>query len=413
MGQKTEKKPAATSATNGISDALRRKAESKNWPLVVIERALQGGVKEEFLHQALDAGMTPLQAREMMIKDGEGRKIELNMAWAKVDTERGIRAEIGKKGLTIDAINVGSYADVPDIWPDQTMRPRGAFVRPGAVSMGYTIYSKAEVWADNLGELYEEAIQRRWRPATDIPWDTITSLPEDRERAIGQICTALCEYNYAVILSLGKWVREVSYGFHEVKLFLSTVLFDAGRHYEAFRKRALANGSGLGVQAPGYRLMPIREAMCYSEMATLVFMVNDSFVLPLYQLLAALAQNDAEVELFTLAAQDKARHLAYGVEHTRFLIEHQPERQEEIRRYLSKGEEYIAKDRVADTPMREALAIHLGGGVNQLGEGFRRLDDFHRRQLQAYLGRVEAAGSKDHQDVLWPELAADLQPAQA
>ncbi len=412
MVQKTEKKPAATSTAKGISDALRRKAISKNWPLVVIERALQGGVKEESLHQVLDAGMSPLQAREMLT-GWEDRKIELNMAWSKVDTERGIRAEIGKKGLTIDAINVGSYADVPDLWPDQTMRPRGAHVRPGAVSMGYTIYSKAEVWADNLGELYEEAIQRRWAPATDIPWETIGPLPEDRERAIGQICTELCEYNYAVILSLGKWVREVSYGFHEVKLFLSTVLFDAGRHYEAFRKRALANGSGLGVQATGDRLVPIRDAMCYSEMATLVFMVNDSFVLSLYQLLAALAQNDAEVELFTLAAQDKARHLAYGVEHTRFLIEHQPERRDEIRRYLSKGEEYIAKDRVADTPMREALAIHLGGGVKQIGEGFRRLDYFHQRQLQEYLGRVEAAGLENHQDVLWPELAADLPPAQA
>ena len=130
-------------------------------------------------------------------------------------------------------------------------------------------------------------------------------------------------------------------------------------------------------------------------------------------MLAALAQNDAEVALFTLAAQDKARHLAYGVDHTRFLIEHQPERREEIRRYLIKGEEYVAKDRASDTPMREALAIHLGGGVQQIGEGFRRLDAFRQRQLQAYLGRVEAAGIKDHQDVLWPELAKDLPPAQA
>ena len=131
MGQKTETKPA-TSLTDGISDALRRKAESKNWPLLIIERALKGGVKEESLHQAMDAGMTPLQARQMLIEE---RTIELNMAWSKVDTERGNRAKIGKKGLTIDAINIGSYADVPDIWPDQTMRPRGAFVKPGAVSM--------------------------------------------------------------------------------------------------------------------------------------------------------------------------------------------------------------------------------------------------------------------------------------
>jgi hypothetical protein len=405
MGQKTAKKPET--AANGISDALRRKAESKDWPIIVIEMALQGGVKEEALHQAMDAGMTPLQARQMLTDD---REIELSLAWTKVDTERNTWAKVGKKGLTIDAINTGSYADVPDIWPDQTMRPRGAYVKPGAVSMGYTIYSKAEVWSNNLGELYEEAIQRRWAPATDIPWDTVAPLPEDRERAIGQICTALCEYNYAVILSLGKWVREVSYGFHEVKLFLSTVLFDAGRHYEAFRKRALVNGSGLGVQSPGDRLMPIREAMCYAEMASVVFLMNDSYVLSLYRMLAALAQNDAEAKLFALAAQDKARHVAYGVDHTRFLIEHQPERTEEIRRYLTKGEEYLARDRASDTPMREALAIHLGGGVEHIGEGFRRLDAFRQRQLQEYLGRVEAAGIKNHENVLWPELAKDLPP---
>jgi hypothetical protein len=291
------------------------------------------------------------------------------------------------------------------------MRPRGAYVRPGAVSMGYTIYSKAEVWSDNLGELYEEAIQRRWRPATDIPWETITPLPEERERAMGQICTELCEYHYMVILALGKWIREVSYGYHEVKLFLSTVLFDAGRHFEAFRKRALANGSGLGMQGTGDRLLPIRDAMCYSEMATLVFLMNDSFVLSLYELGAGLAQNEAESRLFSLAAQDKARHLAYGVEHTRFLLEHQPERREEIRRYLSKGEEYLAKDDVQDVPMREALAIHLGGGLEQIGQGFRRLRDFRRRQVLAYLDRVEAAGLKDHRASLWPELASYLEPA--
>ena len=58
--------------------------------------------------------------------------------------------------------------------------------------------------------------------------------------------------------------------------------------------------------------------------------------------------------------------------------------------------------------MREALAIHLGGGVKHIGDGFRRLDDFRHRQLQAYLGRVEAAGLEDHENILWPELAKDL-----
>jgi hypothetical protein len=151
--------------------------------------------------------------------------------------------------------------------------------------------------------------------------------------------------------------------------------------------------------------------MCYSEMATLVFLVNDSFVLSLYELGGGLAQNEAESRLFSLAAQDKARHLAYGVAHTRFLLEHQPERQDEIRRYLSKGEEYLAKDAVQDAPMREALAIHLGGGLEQIGEGFRRLKDFRQRQVLIYLDHVAAAGLADHRANLWPQLAACLEPA--
>ena len=400
---------AAASATNGVPDDLRKKAEEKNWPPILLERALARGVKTELIHQALDAGMTPLQAMEMMA--GGGEPIKLSMAWAKVDTERGFRAKIGKKGLTIDAINAGSYGEVPEMWPDQTMRPRGTFVKPGAVSMGYTIYAKAEVWSDNLGELYEEAIQRRWRPATDVPWESLAPLPEDRERAIGQICTHLCEYNYMVILALGKWIREVSYGYHEAKLFLSTVLFDAGRHYEAFRKRALANGGSLGVQGVGWRLIPIRDALNYSEMASLVFLMNDSFIQSLYLLGAGLAESEADSRLFSLAAQDKARHLAYGIEHMRYLLDHQPERHDEMHKYLQKGEEYLVRDHEEDAPTREALAILLGGGVRQIGTGFAKLSELRRKQVQDYLGRLESAGLGEHREKLWPTMAAYLQEA--
>ncbi len=391
-------------ATASISDELRRKAESRDWPLPVVAAALQAGVDEALIHEALDAGLTPAEARQVILKRLSGVE-KLSMKWARVDTERGIRARPGKKGLTIDDINVGSYADVPDVWPDQTMRPRGSYVKPGTVSMGYTIYAKAEVWADNVGSLYEEAIQRRWAPATDIPWETIAPLSEDRERAMGQLCTALCEYNYMVILALGKWIREVSFGYHEVKLYLSTVLFDAARHFEAFRKRALCNGGRLGVQGVGWQLAPIRDALCYSEMAALVFVLNDSFVQSLYQLGGALGHNEAEARLFTLAAQDKARHLSYGVEHMRYLLEHQPERREEVRRYLQKGEEYLAKDFADDPSSREALAILLGGGLEHIGEGFQKLKTFRARQIQSYLDRVEAAGL-DHRGTIWPALAA-------
>lgn len=398
----------AEQRTGSADAALMEKAAAKGWPAQLISIALADGVPAEALHAALDAGLTPRQAMEQM-----SAGVQVSMAWAAVPTERGVRARPGKRGLTIDDINVGSYADVPDLWPDQTMRPRGSFVQPGAVSMGYTIYAKAEVWAPNLGALYEEAIQRRWRPATDIDWAGIGPLPEDVERAICQVCTELAEYNYAKILALGKWVREVAYGYHEVKLFLSTVLFDAGRHFEAFRKRALANGGGMGVQSPGYRLLPIRDALNYSEMAALLFLLNDSFVHSLYRMGAGLARNEAESRLFALAAQDQSRHLAYGIEHMRFLLEHQPERRGEMEKYMQKGEEYLVKDFDADAPLREALAILLGGSLREIGEGFRQLRTYQRRHVQDYVARAESAGLHGQRERLHPALAALLDPAPA
>ena len=35
------------------------------------------------------------------------------------------------------------------------------------------------MWADCAADLYEEAIQRRWIPATEVPWDYLEELPED------------------------------------------------------------------------------------------------------------------------------------------------------------------------------------------------------------------------------------------
>ncbi len=396
-----------TSDIMHIPPDLWEKAEEKRWPLILIQQALAHGVPAESLHQALDSGVT---SSEMISRAG-GAAPALTMTWAQVDTERGIRAVPGKKGLTIDAINIGSYGEVPDFWPGQTMQPRGAYLGPGAMSMGYSVSSKAEVWSDNLGILYEEAIQRRWRPSTDIPWESLEPLPDDVERAICQLCTELCEYHYMVIVALGKWIREICYGFHEAKLFLSSVLFDTGVHFEAFRKRALANGGGLGVQSPGQRLVPIRDAQNYSEMAALVFLLNDSFVQSLYTLGAGLAQNEADARLFGLAAQDKTRHLAYGVAHLRYLLEHEPDRRGEMHKYLQKGEEYLTKEIDKYPPSREALAILLGGGVRQIGDGFRKLKDFRRKQVSAYMGRLESAGLDDHLPRLWPPMAAHLETA--
>ena len=82
---------------------------------------------------------------------------------------------------------------MPAQWQDQTRNPRGAIAKKGVPPVGYAVRDKAELWADAAADLYEEAIQRRWRASTDIAWDTLEELPEELEKAMCQLCTALCE----------------------------------------------------------------------------------------------------------------------------------------------------------------------------------------------------------------------------
>ena len=97
--------------------------------------------------------------------------------------------------MTVDALNIGVYAEVPDHIPFRNRLPRGAYPAPGAGSIGgYYLQDKHEQWADNAGRLYEEGISRRWSTATDIPWETAHGLSDDVELAICQLATELSQH---------------------------------------------------------------------------------------------------------------------------------------------------------------------------------------------------------------------------
>ena len=91
--------------------------------------------------------------------------------------EWGSRAQPGKYGLTLADIQIGEYAEPPDESTNLTGKPRGAASRPEAMRLGnYTVRTKSEIWLNNASFLYEEALQRQWSSATDVPWDSIETI---------------------------------------------------------------------------------------------------------------------------------------------------------------------------------------------------------------------------------------------
>ncbi|MBF6600690.1 MAG: hypothetical protein IVW36_09280 [Dehalococcoidia bacterium] len=370
------------------SEALQAKAEAAGWPLDLIRRALAMGGAEEDLIRYMDMGVTAEQAEQFM---GGGQPQELDLSWMYVPTEWNTRARPTKHGLTLQAINVGKYGEVPDVWEFQTEMPRGAVPIAGTEGMGYSIFHKQEVWSDACAALYEEAIQRRWRPATDVPWTSIEPLPDDLERAICQVSTHLSEKAQVEADIIGRWEPEISYGYHEVKLYLATVVFEDARAVEVFRKRALSNGGGLGLQAPGWSYRSVIDSRNFTEMSTIQFVLQDSLTLAQYQYGEKYAQNAAERYIFARAMQDKARHIAYGITHLKYALLHRPERREEIQRYLDKGEGMLVMDDKRDRATREAFAIYFAGGKERIADGLKLERAMRRRGLQQYLERLKWA----------------------
>ena len=389
-------------------------AKAKGWPDEILIRALKLGAPPAMLINQINAGITPEQAEGFIAQQealrGGGGEVQLDLSWMKVPTEWGVRVTPGKHGLTVGSINVGTYADIPDFWPYQTEMPRGAYPIPGVPSMGYSIFEKAELWSDNAADLYEEAIQRRWRPAMDIPWDTIEPLPDEIERSFCQLATVLCEKALVVGDVIGNWLPEMSYGYHEVKLYLSTAEFDEARQFEIFRKRAFSNGGGMGIQSPGYFHRGLIDCRAWTEASSVMFILHNSYLMGLYEMGLYSAHNEAENLIFRLCMQDLSRQTAYGIQHLKYFLSRKQERREEVHHFMNKAEAVFNYEIERDIPLREAMIVLLGGGTKpeQLSDGQLKYEYFWRRWVKAYANRLAAAGLP-RADKLHPSLRKYVQ----
>jgi len=315
------------------------------------------------------------------------------------EAEWGVRARPGKRGLTLDDIRIGSYGEIPDSTRRATYLPRGAAPRPGVASVGYTIRDRADVWAENATFLYEEALQRQWSSATDIPWRELTELPEDLERAMCQLCTYLTEVEFIAGDVPGKWIPQIPSEYFEAKLFLATQVMDEARHFDVFRKRALANGGGLLQETGAAGLRNIMDGRDFSEMSAIMHVLSEGFVQSLFRCGEWIGQTDVDKRIFRMCAQDESRHLAFGVMHLKYVLENEPERREEIHAYLDKGEGVLFTE-IQDNAMFEAVAMLLGGGRGKLDLGVQKFLAVRKKQVNEYIHRLEVAGLGDRRERL-------------
>jgi len=335
----------------------------------------------------------------------------LGLEWLQPGTPWGVKVEGGRKGLTLDEVNKTPYGDVPERSDNFSARIRGAARRPDAPRLTLRHQNKSDVWASTIAMLYEEAQQRQWSSATDIPWHELTHLPDDMELAMCQLCTFLTQVEFIAADLPGRYIQQVSADHFEMGLFMATQIMDEARHEDVFRKRALANGGGL-LQA-GQGAVALLQITDFTEMTTLLHLVAEGFIQSLFRMGELLANNEAEKRIFRLAAQDESRHVAFGVTHMKYLLETEPERREEIHHYLDRQEGLLGTTQAGLTAggqSAESLAILLGGGKDKMDLGYQKLLAVRKRQINEYMHRLEVIGMGDRRERMNPDMRQFLDP---
>jgi hypothetical protein len=344
---------------------------------------------------------------------------ELDLSWMDQHGELGMTAKPGRRGLTLEEVNKGAYGASPAVSMEATAAVRGAARRPGVPRVGYLLPKKSDTWSENAAMLYEEAVQRQWSSATDIPWEELKPLPDDVERAYSQFCTFLTEVEFIAGDTPSQWLPQISNDHFEVKMFLASQIMDEARHLDVFRKRALANGGGLMQSSGNAGLRVIIEAKDFTEMSTIMHVQGEGLVQSIFRMGEYIATNEAEKRIFRLSAQDESRHVAFGVMHLKYILETEPERREEIHSYLEKAEPVIGAG-AGDAPVAggapvfgQSLGILFGHTLGSQQEGQNMALAAFRRQLNEYMHRLEVAGMGERRYRLPAHIQAILDPPKA
>ena len=196
---------------------------------------------------------------------------------------------------------------------------RGALVESGSPEFAFPLADKMEVWSIDAGRLYAQGAAAQWDPATAIPWNTEFDLPFDVEDAVVQIMTYLIENETAALLVPSRFVSQLHPHFREVMQVLALQAADEARHIEVFTRRALLKRNELGLSTSGGQasLKTLVEEPDFAIASFLLSVLGEGTFLSLLWFLERRAPDPVTAAVCRLAAQDEARHVAFGVAHLR------------------------------------------------------------------------------------------------
>lgn len=280
--------------------------------------------------------------------------------------------------------------------PAWGLAPRGARVESGGPEFGFTLREKRDVWARELNTIYGHATANQWSVGRDVPWEKLPKLPVEVEHAVAQIMTFLTENEFAALYVPARFIPRIHPHYREVVEVLAMQVVDEARHAEAFTRRAEAGGAGLGTTAVSGQLSlkTLLEEPDFTTATFLLCVMGEGTFLALLKFLGEHAPDPVTGALALLAHRDEARHVAFGVEHTRYVFEREPEARPSMTAAVERRSQMLASISGLSPYVHDALVIYAGGGVavEQIRKGARHVAELQREMDRTRRERLQSLG---------------------
>jgi hypothetical protein len=254
---------------------------------------------------------------------------------------------------------------------------RGALVERSSPDFDFTLDTKTTVWSDELALLYRQAVAAQWDPFTAVAWDTPVDLPDEIEDAVVQLMTYLIENENAALIIPARFLGRLHPHFKEVVQLLAVQTADEARHVEVFTRRALLkrNMLGLSTAAGQASLKTLFEEPDFALAMFLLSVMGEGSFLTLLGFLAENAPDPLTARISTLASQDEARHVAFGMAHLLRHVDQDAGLRSRLRTSIERRNTSLQSTAGLNQEVFDALVLVAAGewSVQGIRKGYRRV----------------------------------------
>lgn len=279
------------------------------------------------------------------------------------------------------------------------LAPRGATIEAGAPELSFPLSTRAEVWADEAGRLYRQAAAQQWDPETAIPWDAEYDIPPEVEDAVVQVMTYLVENETAALLVSSRFATQVHPHFREVMQLLAINAADEARHVEVFTRRALLKRPRLGLSTSGGQasLKTLVEEPDFVLASFLLSVLGEGTFLTLLWFLYENAPDPVTREVTRLAAQDEARHVAFGMAHLERHVGEDPSLRERLAAAIVRRHDQLSHTAGLNAEVFDALVLLAAGAWEPaaIRRGFELVQALEKEMDEGRRKRLSRLGFED------------------